>query len=346
MDHLSPLSSFPLPPSLLPTPHLPRRRRASLAARATVPPLMWQWWNIRAWKAAPEGGTDMRGAGIWESTASKSGCPRGICHSDLPLPEAGGSLKSHLLSLRLGAKEVVLQRLKWLCHMIQWAIVGKGAQGLEHTIAWENCSRGTVYWDVCIVYMNQRVGGRSFMRVGRCQEVKIVYVQVYAVSEQWGERENVRLWFAAVYPDICLRYCHTDLSISLLISISAEMKIEADVQLNKTAATTTTKPARLTLFRFIRNPLSVVTFSFDRLVTVCLRGWGAKERERSIKNSDRLREEVRGRTDSGGMGRREKKKKKRGKSALVMQAVINIKRENKIYCGTNGTLACLGSSVL
>lgn len=102
------------------------------------------------------------------------------------------------------------------------------------------------------------------MRVGRCEEVKIVYVQVYALSEQWGERENVRLWFAAVYPDICLRYCHTDLSISLLISISAEMKIEADVQLNKTAATTTTKPARLTLFRFIHNPLSVVTFSFDR----------------------------------------------------------------------------------
>lgn len=78
------------------------------------------------------------------------------------------------------------------------------------------------------------------MRGGRCQEVKIVYVQVYAVSEQWGKRENVRLWFAAVYPDICLRYCHTDLSILLLISISAEMKIEADLQLNKTNKKTCT----------------------------------------------------------------------------------------------------------
>lgn len=36
--------------------------------------------------------------------------------------------------LWLGAKEVVLQKLKRLCHMIQWAIVGKGARGVEHTI--------------------------------------------------------------------------------------------------------------------------------------------------------------------------------------------------------------------
>lgn len=48
-----------------------------------------------------------------------------------------------------------------------------------------------------------------------------------------GKKKNVRVWFAAVYPDICLRYCHTDLSISLLISISAEVKMEADLQWNK-----------------------------------------------------------------------------------------------------------------
>ena len=29
-----------------------------------------------------------------------------------------------------------------------------------------------------------------------------------------------------------------------------------------------------------------------------------------------------------------------------MRGMINIKREKKIYCGMNGTLACLGSTVL
>ena len=54
------------------------------------------------------------------------------------------------------------------------------------------------------------------------------------------------------------------------------------------------------------------------------------------KNSDRLGEKrekkVRGRTDSVRM-------KKRGLFALVMQAMINIKREKKMYCGMNGTMA-------
>lgn len=61
-------------------------------------------------------------------------------------------------------------------------------------------------------------------------------------------------------------------------------------------------------FHFIY-PLSVVTFGFDKLVTVCLHVWGAKERERSIKNFWKRqtgRKKVRGRTDSGG---NEKKRK-------------------------------------
>lgn len=49
--------------------------------------------------------------------------------------------------------------------------------------------------------------------------------------------------------------------------------------------------------------------------------------------TDREREKARGRTDSGGMG-----KKTGGKLALVMQAMINIKREKRIYFGMNGTL--------
>lgn len=52
-------------------------------------------------------------------------------------------------------------------------------------------------------------------------------------KEPIGENEHVRLWLAAFYPDICLRYCYADLSISLLISISAKMKIETHLQLNK-----------------------------------------------------------------------------------------------------------------
>lgn len=64
----------------------------------------------------------------------------------------------------------------------------------------------------------------------------------------------------------------------------------------------------LMFFHFIY-PLSVVTFGFDRLVTVCLHIWNAKERERGIKNSDRLGEKkegkVRGRTDNGEMEKRE-----------------------------------------
>lgn len=58
-----------------------------------------------------------------------SGCQWNICHSDLPLEggrETGGSLKSHLPFLWLRAIEVVLEKLKRLCHMIQWAIIGKG----------------------------------------------------------------------------------------------------------------------------------------------------------------------------------------------------------------------------
>lgn len=72
-----------------------------------------------------------------------------------------------------------------------------------------------------------------------------IYVRVHAgvIVTGWekGGKKNVRVWFAAVYPDICLRYCHTDLSISLLISISAEVKMEADLQWNKRTKIT---PAR------------------------------------------------------------------------------------------------------
>lgn len=90
-------------------------------------------------------------------------------------------------------------------------------------------------------------------------------------------------------------------------------------------------------FHFIY-PLSVVTFGFDRLMTVCLHIWNVKERERGIKNSDRLGKKkegkVRGRTNNGEM-------EKRGKFAMVIQVMIIIRSENKIYCGMNGTLAFL-----
>lgn len=88
------------------------------------------------------------------------------------------------------------------------------------------------------------------------------------------------------------------------------MKIVADFQLNKRKEESTC----LTFFHFIHPPLppSVVTFSFDRLVIVCLHIWGAEERERGMKNSDGLGEEkgvkARGRAGGGGMEKREKKK--------------------------------------
>lgn len=93
--------------------------------------------------------------------------------------------------------------------------------------------------------MNKRVGERSLVRVGRGEQAK----SYICTSARWrdcdgmgkGGKKNVRVWFAAVYPDICLRYCHTDLSISLLISISAEVKMEADLQWNKRTKIT---PAR------------------------------------------------------------------------------------------------------
>lgn len=133
----------------------PRRRRASPAGRAPAPPLMWRRWNIRAQKKWE--------AGVWESAARESGCPWGIGHSDLPLPQAGGSLRSHLPFLWLGAKEVVLQRLKRLCHMIQWAIVGKGAQGAEHTI---KTAAGEVCAHRCVHCVRESRGGREVVHEG------------------------------------------------------------------------------------------------------------------------------------------------------------------------------------
>lgn len=39
-----------------------------------------------------------------------------------------------LFFIGLEQKKWYYRRLKWPCHMIQWVIVRKGAQGLEHTI--------------------------------------------------------------------------------------------------------------------------------------------------------------------------------------------------------------------
>lgn len=91
-----------------------------------------KWQGRGAW-------VDTRGVGIWDLTTNKSGFPTGMCRSDLPPPEAGGSLKSHLPILWLRAKEVVLQKLKWFCRIIQWATVGKDAHGVGPTNAPENC---------------------------------------------------------------------------------------------------------------------------------------------------------------------------------------------------------------
>lgn len=203
MDHLTPLSSSPSPPPRPPSRHPRislRRRRVLPAGRTTLPPLMWQQWNIRAWRAAGRGGEDVWGAGRWEPTGNKSGCPWGMCHSDLPLPEAGGSLRSHLPFLWLGAKKVVLEKLKRLCHMIQWAIVGKGAQGVEHTITWGKLQPGRVCVEMCVYCICERKGGREVIYesgnklAGKNHRT--------SVCGEWatGRRENARLWARCCLP--------------------------------------------------------------------------------------------------------------------------------------------------
>lgn len=62
------------------------------------PPLMWHLATVKyqsvgcGWERGQMSGE----RGRREPTANKSGCPWSICHSDFPLPEAGGSLKNHL----------------------------------------------------------------------------------------------------------------------------------------------------------------------------------------------------------------------------------------------------------
>lgn len=179
---------------MLPSPHLWRRRHVFASEANSVASSNVAMVKYQSVARQPRSG--LRGYGKWQpiKMAVWGMYAIQICFS----PELEGLLRVISLFFHwLGAKEVVLQRLKWPCHMIQWAIVRKGAQGLEHTIPWENCCRETVHWDVCIVYMNKRVGERSLVRVGRGEQGKS-YMYECTLAWLWRDgkrkKKKKRMW--------------------------------------------------------------------------------------------------------------------------------------------------------
>lgn len=128
-----------------PSPSLPlasplRRRRASPAG-----PNNGASSNVAAAKYQSVEGSQGDGrvgdSGRWGAggAADISGCPSGACAVQTVLFL---KLEGFHLPFFCGweLKKWYYGGLKRLCHMIQWAIVGRGARGVEHSITRENCS--------------------------------------------------------------------------------------------------------------------------------------------------------------------------------------------------------------
>lgn len=204
---------FPPPPSCS---YLPEPKAcAASGANNRASLLMWRRWNIRAWKTARRGD---RCAGSGESGACKSGHPRG--YTPFRPSSPWSFLKSHLPALWLGAKEVVLQRLKRLRHMIQWDHCGErcSGSGTRH----RNC-RKSVCGDVCDVYTSAR-GGREVADAGGSR----LAGENHQRTMEKRERGSLLLTLTFAWGIASLTF-----PSCFLISISAKMKIVADIQSEK-----------------------------------------------------------------------------------------------------------------
>jgi len=65
--------------------------------------------------------------------------------------------------------------------------------------------------EMCVAYI-RRSGRQVIYESGNGLVSKNHCASEKAMREE--KTEDARLWFAAAYPDICLKYCHGDLSIS------------------------------------------------------------------------------------------------------------------------------------
>lgn len=92
MDHLTPLSSSP---SLQSRRHLPETKALAGPERLCLLNVaMVKYQSME--KASLGNRCVLVGGDVGNLQPIKVAVRWGICHSDLPLPEAGGSLKSHL----------------------------------------------------------------------------------------------------------------------------------------------------------------------------------------------------------------------------------------------------------
>lgn len=229
--------SSPSPPTLLPARISRDGGMCRRQCERRRPPIMWRAVKYQSTGRRPEGETAVYawgGAG-WiygNRQPIKAAVWGGICHSDLPLPWAGGPLKSRLRLPGLRAKEVVLQRLKWLRRLIRWAIVEKGCSGSGTHYRRRKLQRGKGLRG-CVYCTHEWKGGRKVI-LWEWEEVSSRYVPM-SVCCKWAAGEKERVWdCGSLLFTLTFAWGMATLtfSISLLISISAKMKIVADLRLN------------------------------------------------------------------------------------------------------------------